>query len=490
MKKFLTVLVLLFSLAFVSACDNGGNDDNNGNGKDDNGSATDEFWDKDGNGIPDWQEKEITLKYATWQYTNPEMITIDVVMIDKFMEKYPNITVEMQVVGEDYEWDENFLGLLESNNLPDVFLVRRLESFLPFNILADITDYYEHDPDTNFIFPSVKDLGVYAGRRFAIPTFIYPKPWFINLDLLDAASISKPKYDWTVEQMISIAKGATNQANHIYGMTTENYFTREYPKVLKIKQNAEVGKSWYSFSFDGEKFNFDDPVMLTGANQMRESIDQNYNKPGFSDEELEEWYGRPDFIPTYGGKVAIWSEATWSIKDHFEEMNFNWDVYPGPNLVTGGNTDISGVSALSANKDAAYQLLKWMSFGEEGILSRFEIYEESGQELYQQANNFPYPIVDYGLDSQGVNKIWESIPYGEVAKGFVAPEFLEGLRNGAYWANKEVIGWDAVNSATNEYFYDIISGETDYASVMDAIVADADRAFADAIEAMRDMLGF
>ena len=75
---------MLFSLAFVSACDNGGNDDK---------METEkmimvvqhEFWDKDGNGIPDWQEKEITLKYATWQYTNPEMITIDVVMIDKFM---------------------------------------------------------------------------------------------------------------------------------------------------------------------------------------------------------------------------------------------------------------------------------------------------------------------------------------------------------------------------------------------------------------------
>ncbi len=446
------------------------------------------FWDKDGNGIPDWQEEEITLRYATWQYTNPDMVTIDVLLIDKFMEKYPNITVEMQIVGEDYDWDTLFIGLLEAGNLPDVFLVRRLESFLPFKILADITELFDNDPDTDYIFESVRNLGVYKNKRYSIPTFIYPYPWFVNLDLLDAAGINKPSYDWTLEQMEAIAQATTNPTKNEYGLVDASSYVRILPKGLKMKENLEEGSSWYAFSYDGDRFNFDDPVMQTGINRLMQGVEQGYIKRSFSAAELEEKYNDPAFVPTYGGKVAIWPEPTWSIKDHFDDFTFEWDAYPGPGGVTGGNTDIAGISALSKHKHAAYHLLKWMSFGEEGLLTRFELYKDFGDELYQQANNFPYPIVDYGIDGHGVNKVWSSIPYESVAPGFVSPQFIEGLRNGAIWANKETVGWDAVDEVIGPYLQEIYRGENTFAALKETIQQEADRALNNARRAMDEML--
>jgi len=486
MKKLFAMLMIALALSLLVSCGKDDDDDDD----DPIIDPTAAFWDADGNGVPDWQEKEINLTYATWQYTNPDMVTIDVLMIEAFMDKYPNINVEMQVVAEWYDWDTAFLGLLEASTLPDVFLVQRLGSFLPFNILADITDYYDNDPSTEHIFESVKDLGTYSGRRFAIPTFIYPNVWFVNLDLLDAAGIQKPSYGWTMAQMESIAKATTNETRHEFGIYGCNFYSRIYPKVLKMQQDAEVGKGWYAFGYDGTRFNFDDPVMQQGANAMNDAIQQGYCKAGFSAEELTDWYASPDFVPTYGGKVAMWPEASWSAKDYFDTFEFDWDAYPGPGGVTGGNTDIGGVSSLSQNKDAAYQLLKWMSFGEDGLLKRFEIYSDVGTELYQQANNFPYPVVDYGIDGQGVNKVWEALPYGEVAPGFVSPEFVEGLRNGAFWANKEVIGWDAVDYATGPYFTEIVNGTNTYAALKDMIQDAADTALAEANQAMKDILGY
>ncbi len=486
MRKIVILFSVVFLLVALAACKPGEKTEDPTKTPE----PSDEFWDEDGNGIPDWQEQEITLKYATWQYTQPDMITIDVLMAEAFMEKYPNITVEMQVVSEWYDWDTAFLGLLEASNLPDVFLIQRLGSFLPFNMLADITEMYEKDPSTEYIFPSVKDLGMYADKRFAIPTFIYPTVWFVNLDLLDRAGINKPAYDWTYAQMESIARATTNPTRREFGMSGCNAYSRIYPKVLKMQENIDIGTSWYAYSYDGQRFNFDDPAMQNGANKMNESIQQGYCKPGFSAEELTEWYADPTFVPTYGGKVAIWPEASWSAKDYFDSFTFDWDAYPGPGGVTGGNTDIAGISSLSPNKKAAYQLLKWMSFGEDGLLKRFEIYEDVGTELFQQGNNFPYPTVDYGIDGQGVNKVWAAIPYGSVAPGFVAPEFIEGLRNGAFWANKEVIGWDAVDAATGPYFAEIMNGTNTYAALKDMIQAAAEQALAEAKQAMRDMLGF
>ncbi len=484
MKKIFTSALAMFALVILVAC---------GNKKPpetppDPDPEVDEFWDKNGNGIPDWQEHEITLTYATWQYTQEDMRTIDCVMVEKFTEKYPNITVEMQVVAEDYDWDVAFMGLLEAENLPDVFLVQRLESFLPFHILADITEMYNHDPSTEFIFDSLKNHGVYNNRRYALPTFIYPYPFFVNLDLLDAANVDRPNYNWTYDQMEAIAKATTNASKKEYGLLDTNTYVRTLPKVLKMKEDPEVGKNWFAWTYDGQKFNFDDPVFQTAINRYTTGLDQKYIKRTFTTDELQELYANPDFKPQYGGKVAMWPDPTWRAKDYFEDMAFNWDVYPGPNGVTSGNTDIGGVSALSPHKHAAYQLLKFMTFGEDGLLTRFQIYEEEGQELFQQANNFPYPIVDYGIDGHGVNKVWEAIPYGEVAPGFASPEFLEGLRNGAYWANKEVVGWDAVDEAVKPYFTDVFYFRNTFATLRQTIQDAADLALEEAKNAMDDQL--
>ena len=130
-----------------------------------------------------------------------------------------------------------------------------------------------------------------------------------------------------------------------------------------------------------------------------------------------------------------------------------------------------------------------MSYGEEGLLTRYELYEEYHEDLFISGNNYPYPVADYGIDGQGVNRIWSSIPYGSTAPGLVAPLYIEALRNAAIQANKEVIGWDAADEATGGYFSQIIMGENDYASLRETIQQAADLALKTKREAIDEQLG-
>ena len=452
------------------------------------------FWDADGNGIEDWTETPITLRYATWQHTSADIVTIESLMVNAFMEKYPNITVEIQMMGaSSEEWDSNFIAAVESNTLPDVFLVNRLASFLPYNILADITSFFDNDSDSQYLFDSVKNLGLYNGKRYAIPTMIYPTMWLVNLDILEAAGVEIPGYDWTYQQMESIAKATTNENTHILGMYGCSFYDRELPKVLKVAQasgEAELlaAKKWQSHGFDGAGFNFDDPVFLSAMNLLTDAVSGGYCVPGLSPEQLEEWYLSSSFEPTYNGKVAMWRDASWSAKNYFSQMLFNWDIYPGPNGVTGGNTDIAGVSSTSPNKAAAYQFLKWMTYSEAGLLTRFQLFEDYSDQVYISANNYGYPVVDYGIDGQGVNKVWSSVPYGKTAPGFTSPEFIESLRNGAFWINKEVVGWDEVDSVAYSYLYQSMIGETTYASIMELLQFEAMTAFNNARASLDQMI--
>lgn len=440
------------------------------------------FWDSDANGIEDWTEETITLKYSTWQHTSADVVTIESLMINEFMKKYPNITVEIQMMGASSdEWDANFIAASEAGTLPDAFLVNRIASFLPYNILADITEFYENDPDTQYMFESVKDLGIYKDKRYAIPTFIYPTMWVVNLDILEAAGVAAPGYDWTYQQMEAIAAAATNENYHILGIYGTSFYDRELPKVLKVESATTVeelayANTWQSYSFDGTQFNFADPVFLSAMNRMTDGLNAGYIVPELGAETLEEWYLDPSFAPTYNGKVAMWREASWSVKNHFSEMLFNWDIYPGPNGITGGNTDIAGVSSTSEHKAAAYQLLKWMSYSKEGLLTRYQLFEDYADQVYMSANNYGYPIVDYGIDGDGNNLIWETIPYGITAPGFVSPEFIESLKNGAFWINKETVGWDEADSVAFPYLYQTMTGETTYAAIKDTLQNDANQA--------------
>lgn len=453
------------------------------------------FWDQNADGIEDWQQEEVTLTYSTWQHTSTDIVTIESLMLNKFMERYPNITVEIQIMGaSSEEWDANFIAASESGTLPDVFLVNRLASFLPYNILADITQYYENDPATDAIFPSVADLGTYAGKRYAIPTFIYPTMWIVNLDILEAAGVAIPDYDWTVEQMLSIAQACTNETTHVMGIYGASFFNRELPKVLKIRAAGDnegalaQARAWQSYSYDGNGFNFNDPVFLSAMTMMREAIDGGYVVDSLSAEQLEEYYLSSTYVPTYNGKVAMWRDASWSAKNYFSQMLFNWDIYPGPSGVTGGNTDIAGISSTCVNKAAAYQLLKYMSYGEQGLLDRYQIYEEFSDQVFISANNYGYPVVDYGINGLGQNLVWDTIPYGEMAPGFTSPEFIESLKNGAYWVNKETVGWDEADSVVYQYFYQVLAAETTWAAIQDTVQTEAMAAYTLARETLNQLI--
>ena len=452
-------------------------------------TTIDAFWDKDANGTPDWQEEEVTLTYASWQHTSLDVVTIESLMVQAFTEKYPNITVNMQILGSGEEWDANMMVAAESGTLPDVFLINRLKNSLPYNIVADITDYYENDPDTAYIFPSVEELGTYNGVRYAIPTFIYPQVWIVNKDILDAAGVAFPGYDWTYEQAEAIARATTNENTHTIGMYGCEFYTRELPKVLKIEAatNAEelaIANAWYAATYDGVRFNYDDEIFLSAMTRLTDALTGGYCTQSLDAETLESWYLDPAFTPQYNGKVAIWREATWSVKNHFAEMLFDWDVYPGPSGVTGGNTDIAGISTTTQSPEAAYQLLKWMSYSEEGLLTRFQLFEDYSEQVTISANNYGYPVVDYGIEGDGHNLVWEAIPYGITAPGFVSPEFTEALRNGAYWVNKETVGWDEADAVAYAYIYQVMVGETTFAAIQETFQTEAMAAMAAARAAL------
>ena len=381
-------------------------------------------------------------------------------------------------------WNQQIKALAETGGLPDVMLVQRLELTLPLNALADISDFYAHDSDTQYIFESLQNDGVYDGVRYAVPTFFYPEYWFVNLDILTNAGIAKPSYNWTWDQMESIAQACYDESTHTIGQYGVSPYYRLLPKQLS------GNPSWQSFTFDGEKFNFDSIYFENAMNKLVTALSSHTVTLEFGSETLEEYYGDQAFNPRYGGKVAIWSAPSWEAKDQFAKMSFNWDVYPGPGgstngnidimgVSTNGNIDIMGVSTTCTEKAAAYQLLKWMTYSKQGLIARNQMYQDYKDVLFISSNNYPYPIADYGIDKTGTNPIWDTLPYNDVP-GMTSGAMIESIRNAAVFGNKEVPGWDAADVAAKTYFGDLYEGKTTFAAIKETVVNDSTTAFQEA----------
>lgn len=111
--------------------------------------------------LPPMTDEEITLTFGTW--LTHEM---NVFLADKFMEKYPNITVEIVQATDDLGWNDFLTNLASNGELPDVFWYNgNLDVAIRNMWLGDFTDLFEADPENERLLDTLYDVGYFDGDR-------------------------------------------------------------------------------------------------------------------------------------------------------------------------------------------------------------------------------------------------------------------------------------------------------------------------------------
>ena len=85
-----------------------------------------------------WQSEEITLTFASWE--DGEIVDK---MLEAFMEKYPNVTVEKDE-SINWPWTEALANAASAGEFPDVFALENVPVGVENDWLLDITDYMEY----------------------------------------------------------------------------------------------------------------------------------------------------------------------------------------------------------------------------------------------------------------------------------------------------------------------------------------------------------
>ncbi|PKK94830.1 MAG: hypothetical protein CVV60_04450 [Tenericutes bacterium HGW-Tenericutes-5] len=392
------------------------------------------------------EPEEITLSYADWG--NQE---INQVLIDAFMEQYPNITVELRtdIGGSGAEFTGNLINAMVAGVLPDVFAIDNVPTGYYNGMLLDVSQYWDNDPDTQLVYDNIANTGIFGDKRYAIPSFQFVKGIYINISLFEAYNIDLPEKDWNYSEFIALAREIrqAGRNDYVYGIDPW-YGQLDFETTFPMQDDASIGYN----TWDGTRFNFTSQAWIDAYNLkldlMEERVVANY-----TEEELE-IIG--DIWPWFEGLVGLKIDGSWNmwmIDEMYESNGLEVGFWPYPGGSAGQFPptilDFLVVSSLTDYPEEAYLLAKWMSFGKEGWLLRLDAMKERG-DLYLDR----YPIADYP-------EVWDDITYFSYYVEGLAENIAllpQGKPDTDKWLPGYKAFWEWVGNDENDYWTRINEG--------------------------------
>lgn len=434
-KSLSVMMVLALVLSLVAGCSKGGKEEASSSASDSPkpsaSASSSASASPSAEETPAWQTEKITLKYASWEDEKMEKA-----MLDAFMEKYPNITVEKDKA-INWPWTDALTNAASANNLPDVFWLENVPVGVQNDWLLDLSELWDNDPDSASVYPNVAKTAVYGGKRLASPTFQSIMGVYVNKKLFEKANVPLPSYDWTIDQMVDLAKKLSNPKESIFGIGGP-WGNLSFNEHWPMANDETIGYN----TFDGEKFHFTNQDWIDGYNQKLE-LRRLKIEEHMTGEEKKKVFGDENAWPTQKGNVAMAIDGSWNagwLPDELKKTGAGeMDFYPYPGGKAGQRMpvilDYIGVSSTTKHPEAAYALMKWMAWGKDGWLKRVELYQSLGMNLDK------FPVADY-------QEVWSALDPLIKLEGMKAAVKL--LNKAVPDFNKTLPGWQDFNVWMND----------------------------------------
>ncbi len=390
MRKKLLAMMLVLSMTLGLAGCGGGSNNGGGESKSTANKVTGETEEKEINGITyhkatDLTEDDITLTY--FHFDQDETVKY---LAKRFEEIYPNIHVE-PVYENVATYNDTLTSLVANGDSPDVIMFSDADFALSNSLLSDFSSYWDSDPETKEIASTINDCGVGTfgtSKRFAAPIKFFPGVMYVDLNVLKKLNVEAPKRDWTWDDMIKLIKDTTvkdsSDGMAYYGCGYYNRLDSYYGIAAAQTIKGEFG-------FDGT--DFDLGVWAVGEQQFADLKQGGYIAPTTQTVEMENWMG--DFEGWCGasGHVALFTEAYWTYQGTWATENFkqyNLDIVPyvvpavskedaSADHHSIATIDFGGITPACQYPREAYELMKFMSFGQDGWKTRIELYNDESQ---------------------------------------------------------------------------------------------------------------
>lgn len=353
--------------------------------------------------------------------------------LDAFMEKYPYIRVGI------------------SSYKPDVFI--NMDISKSIRTALDITSLFNQDDESHEVLKFIGDAGVFSGKRFLLPRPQALKGIMINLDIFKEKKLKTnslfridsegyPMKDWTVEELIAIAKAikdfnpnANTYYYNDYVLGLDTWYGRpDFHYIMPGMDNIQMGYD----TWNGTKLNYTNSLW---KNAMNLSINLHALTDGTTTRFPWEFIEKNPTLQSFHilrGTAAmdIESSQMFWVLNEAKENGINLGFWPYPQGSAGffppTILDYLAVSRTTDYPEEAYLLAKWMSYGKDGYSSILNFYDESEQlpNYFPVTSNEDIWIVlkEKFKDIQGIEHIFNNIDKAKPDLTKMIPGYWEFIK--------------------------------------------------------------
>lgn len=309
--------------------------------------------------------EEVTLRVSLWDYSNTEYYKN---MFNAFMEKYPNITIDVVEFSAD-EYDNVIVTQLSGKQNFDVVFTKgtpALSALISQGHIYALDDLIAADPDFD---PAnykglVDQLGL-NGHTYALPYRYDNQLIYYNKDLFDKAGVAYPEDGMTIEQYHELATKMTSGEGNdkVFGAHAHTWTSSVYMYTDRTGEFNYVDPSTYEVLI---------PYYNEFLAMQDEGVIQDYGELKSANLHYSGVF--------YNQQAAMMQMGTWYINMLLEnvptpeedpENGFNWGVCALPNDAgilnensVGGVTPVS-IGAYGEHPAEAWQFIKYIC-GPEG----------------------------------------------------------------------------------------------------------------------------
>lgn len=337
--------------------------------------------------------EQVTLTYASWDLGAPESETPNMnrLMIQAFMEKYPNIKVNIierpKIPGtnNDLGWNDFLAARASTQTLPDVFQADNIPFYVINDWAYNITSVAMADSEYLNVSADIRGASTYGGKVMALPNAVHYAGYVVNQTLYDRQGQDFPTVDSTMTEFLAVTKAAANHAsinnNGVVGLEGIEHIIHWYPAQLNANYR------WFTLSDNGFNLNSSE---FTTTMQLYRSLrtDTTFVLEALYDAAAQEGSTIqigdifPEGDPFNNGNILAKWFYSWDfgwIQSKINAGEYTWDLeFIGTPVVNGVKrvpivADFYTIASNTAHPEEAYLLAKWMGFGKEGYLKRVEL---------------------------------------------------------------------------------------------------------------------
>lgn len=313
--------------------------------------------------------------------------------MEVFKKSHPDINVELIIGSEEASKMATELSTLAAGGkLPDVAIgVENFAYILSQGLAYPLDNLYAADPDKADALQAGINNFTYNGHLYALPFRVQFNGIMVNMDLIQEKNLDEPDYDWTIDEFMDMAKKATdNQYSGINVVDSSDNTHDLQTKLMGAMMDAPY--QMYGYNMDTHQFDFTSGPWT----QAQDYIAELRAVPGLVSDELKEWgkrnQGEADaYDNKFGGsadamvagKVLFGNHNSWETYWMVKKCNFEWDMYPVPHaddvserIQTHIDFAFMTPAVTEEKAQAAYEVIKFLSYSKEGCLARLAITDE------------------------------------------------------------------------------------------------------------------